>query len=138
MKLFVRERGSEQMMQLADSLTTAEKITLRLSELEFKSALHRRRREGSLPIEAAEQIANAFAEEWTTISVLSLTEMVMERATSLVAAYPLRAMDALHLAGCLTAQTLSGMEGFIFVCSDSALLNAARQEGLTCFDPANA
>jgi predicted nucleic acid-binding protein len=46
--------------------------------------------------------------------------------------YPLRAYDAVQLAGCLV---LSAIEDLTFVCSDLQLLEAARSEQLSVLDP---
>ena len=59
---------------------------------------------------------------------------VMEEAARLIDRHPLRAYDALQLAGCLVVR--QGMPGPVtFVCADGRLCEAAANEGLTTLNP---
>jgi hypothetical protein len=49
--------------------------------------------------------------------------------------YALRAHDAVQLAGYLALKTAGGMESPMFVCADQQLLDAARSELFSVFDP---
>jgi predicted nucleic acid-binding protein len=62
----------------------------------------------------------------------------VDTALSLIDRYPLRAYDALQLAGCLCLRAAAGSDDPIFVCADQALLVSAQSEGLSVIDPAAA
>ena len=58
----------------------------------------------------------------------------MEEAARLIDRHPLRAYDALQLAGCLVVR--HGMpEPVTFVCADTRLCEAAGREGLAAINP---
>ena len=58
----------------------------------------------------------------------------MEEAARLIDRHPLRAYDALQLAGCLVVR--DGMAGPVtFVCADVRLCEAAGHEGLAALNP---
>ena len=62
------------------------------------------------------------------------TSAVIEEAARLIDRHPLRAYDALQLAGCLVASE-SMPEPVTFVCADTRLCDAAASEGLTTLNP---
>jgi hypothetical protein len=64
-----------------------------------------------------------------------VTDAVVEEAVSLLDRYPLKAYDAVQLAGCRALQS-NLREQVTFVCSDDQLLRAAKGEGLPVIDPA--
>jgi predicted nucleic acid-binding protein len=63
-----------------------------------------------------------------------VTDAVLEEAGGLLDRYPLRAYDAVQLAGCKILQSGLG-ETVTFVCSDHQLLRAAESEGLPVINP---
>jgi len=66
--------------------------------------------------------------------VQPMTDQVAERACALLDRYPLRAYDAMQLAGCMALQPkLTEMPHF--VCADKTLLQAAEREGFAVLDP---
>jgi predicted nucleic acid-binding protein len=64
-----------------------------------------------------------------------LNDTVIEHALRLVDRYPLRAYDAVQLAGCVVLGA-SGGDQPIFVCADQALIQAAESEGIPSLNPA--
>jgi predicted nucleic acid-binding protein len=64
-----------------------------------------------------------------------VTDAVLEEAAGLLDRHPLRAYDAVQLAGCKILQSSLG-EPVAFVCSDHQLLRAAESEGLQVVNPA--
>ena len=66
----------------------------------------------------------------------SVSDPVIDLACGLVESHPLRAYDALQLAGCLVLKT-AAPEAPVFVCADQQLLEAAETEGLMWLDPAS-
>jgi hypothetical protein len=72
----------------------------------------------------------------TLYLVQPVTEAVLEEATGLLDRHPLRAYDAIQLAGCLALRERVS-EPPSFVCSDHQLLLAAEREGLDVLNPAD-
>ena len=59
---------------------------------------------------------------------------LIEEAARILDTHPLKTLDALQLAGCLIiGRTLSELP--TFVCADTRLNDAARQEGLVTLNP---
>jgi hypothetical protein len=64
-----------------------------------------------------------------------VTDFVLDIASILIDRHSLRAYDAVQLAGYVALRGSMGTDAAVFVCSDHALLAAARQEGMTILDP---
>jgi hypothetical protein len=64
----------------------------------------------------------------------SVSDLVLDSACDLIERYPLRAYDALQLAGCLVLKSVAS-EAPVFACADRQLLAAAETEGLAWLDP---
>ncbi|MEK7408176.1 MAG: type II toxin-antitoxin system VapC family toxin [Acidobacteriota bacterium] len=135
-KLYVREPGTEQMLRLAHPSSGHTLAILGLARVEFRAALRLRERTGDVPHEAAEGlIARMESHLQSLYLVQPVTEQVVEEAAALLDRHPLRAYDAVQLAGCLSLRARL-RERPSFVCSDQQLLRAAEREGLTVLDPA--
>ena len=68
----------------------------------------------------------------------AVSQAVLDRAVDVIRKNPLRAYDAIQLAGCLVMASRATMRGSpIFVTGDHALIEAARQEGLTAWNPSD-
>lgn len=134
-KLYVRELGTDDMLELADD-ASADLTLLSISAVELRSALRRRQREGDITDEEAEEIASAFAVHLETRFLRQpVTEGIIQIALGLVDRHLLRAYDAIQLAGCLALRVSSGDVNPVFVCADHALSAAARAEGLATLVP---
>ena len=135
-KLYVREPGTDEMTRLADAAAGNKLAILSLSRVEFRAAVRRRERLSDVTREVADTlIARMEAHLETIYLVHPATDSVIEEATALLDRHPLRAYDALQLAGCLSLRARSN-ERPSFVCSDQVLLRAAEDEGLAVIDPA--
>jgi len=133
-KLYVIEPGTEQMIRLADSDEPTLAI-FGLSRVEFRAALRLRERTGDVSHDDAEKLIAMMEDHLQNLYLIQpVTEQVIEEAAALVDRHPLRAYDAIQLAGCLTLRSRSS-ERPAFVCSDLRLLSAARDEGLVVVDP---
>ena len=133
-KLYVQEPGTERLLKIASSKANQFAL-LALSQVEFSSALHRRQRSGDIGKQDVIQLLKSFDLHLRTRFLRqSVNDSVLDAALELTGRYPLRAYDAIQLAGCFVFQkTVS--ETPIFICSDKELLNAADDEGLACLDP---
>jgi predicted nucleic acid-binding protein len=134
-KLYVREAGTRQMMTLASPAQDHTLAVLGLTRVEFRAAVRRRERAGDLPQDAADGLIAMLDEHLQTLYLVQpLTEEVLEQAAALLDRHPLRAYDAIQLAGCIALQS-NVSEQPSFVCSDRDLLQAAEQEGFDVLDP---
>ena len=134
-KLYIEEDGTQQVVDLTENPDRNRIIILDVTQIELRSAIRRREREGDIAIADSERILRQ-AEEDTSSSFLvqPSTAAMIEEAARLIDGYPLRTYDALQLAGCLVVgQTLP--EPLIFVCADSRLCEAGRLEGLAVSNP---
>ena len=134
-KLYVRELGAKAMLRLFNAPGSDKFALLAITRVELRSALRRRVRSGDIDSESADQALGRFISQLDdTFITQDVTESILELAESVVDRHPLKASDALQLAGCLLIQT-EAQEPLAFVSSDRQLLRAARAEGLTCIDP---
>ena len=121
-KRYIAEPGSEQVDAILQNAAQ-----LGLSALcvpEIVSALNRRVREGVLPHSGYEQAKAQLAADVGDAIVLQLTPEVVATAVTLLESHPLRAMDALHIAGALVWQA------DLFVTADRRQHDAAQQSSL--------
>jgi uncharacterized protein len=135
-KLYIREPGTDQMVRL-----TAGKgnrfVLLAIAQVEFRSAVRRRQRAGDLDRVAAEALLQDFAMHFDGFFLRqAISEAVIDTACGLIDNHPLRAYDAIQLAGCLALRSSNATEHPVFVCSDNDLLAAAEAEGLFVWNPA--
>jgi predicted nucleic acid-binding protein len=136
-KLYVREAGTDQVLDLADD-TAHDIALLSITAVELRSAVRRRQRENDISDEDAEQINEAFAADLKTRFLRQpITEGLVQVALGIVDRHALRAYDALQLAGCLSLRTGSAEVQPIFVCADRVLEAAARAEGLSTLVPSD-
>lgn len=134
-KLYVREPGTEQMIRLASPGQGHLLAVLSLARVEFRSAIRQRQRAGDVSPEAADGLILTMENHFQGMFLVQLVnEEVIEQAAALLDRHPLRAYDAIQLAGCLALGSRM-TERPSFVCSDHRLLHAAEGEGFTALDP---
>jgi predicted nucleic acid-binding protein len=135
-KLYVRETGTDRLLQLASNAVENRFAVLTLSQVEVRSAIRRREREGDISPKLAGLVLDRFQQHLEDRFLRqALTDSVLDGASELLDRYALRAYDAIQLAGCLALKITVGTESPIFVCSDRQLLEAARSEQLSTLDP---
>jgi predicted nucleic acid-binding protein len=136
-KLYVREPGTEALLRLASRQHGHRFTTLSTAEVEFRSAIRRRERAGDLERNLADQLIRRFENHLETrILRQPLNESVLETASALIDTYPLRAYDAVQLAGCLMLRAAAGRDQPVFVCADVDLLETANRLKLSTLNPA--
>jgi len=137
-KLYVRESGTERVLALANRTSENRLAILGLTQVEFRSAVRRRERNGEIPPLVATQLLEAFKRHLETRFVSQMiSDFVLDVASALVDHHALRAYDAVQLAGYVALRGSTGTDVPVFVCSDHALLEAARLEGIPILDPAS-
>ena len=134
-KRYIEEEGTERVVGVTDDLDGVQVIILDITPLEARSAVRRRQREGDISGADAERILNQIEEDGSSLFLVQpSTSAVIEEAARLIDRHPLRAYDALQLAGCL--MTRDNVPGpLTFACADARLCGAAELEGLTVLNP---
>lgn len=122
-KRYIEEEGSDQVDELCQQADTLELSIICVPEV--FSALNRRRREAVISDSDYSLIKNQFGTDIGDAFLLGLTPAVITRTISLLENYPLRAMDAIHIACALESQI------DLFVSADQRQIAAAQTEGLT-------
>jgi uncharacterized protein len=134
-KLYVREPGTDRLLQLVGNPAENRLAVLVITTVEARSAIRRREREGDIDAKTANQILDRLQRHLESRFIRqALSEMVLDGALEMIDRYALRAYDAVQLAGCLVLKT-TDTESPIFVCSDQHLLHAAQSELLAVLDP---
>jgi uncharacterized protein len=137
-KLYVREPGTERVLALATRSGEHRLAILDLSQVELRSAIRRRERVGDVPTPVANELLATFkAHVEGRFVIQKITDFVLDIASLLVDRHALRAFDAIQLAGYVVLKSSTRTDTPTFVCSDKALLIAARQEGMVILDPSS-
>lgn len=135
-KLYVREPGTDKLIQLVSNWSENRFAVLAVSAIEARSAIRRRERAGDIDSRAAAMILDRLQSHMESRFLRqALNETVLDGAQEMIDRYALRAYDAIQLAGCLALNVAVGTESPTFVCSDQQLLDAARSELLGILDP---
>lgn len=136
-KLYVREAGTDELLRLAHPDVGNRLAILSLSRIEFRAALRHRAKLGDIDSPALEELLRSFSVHLSSVfQIQPVNEAVVEAAAGLIDRHGLRAYDALQLAGCVLLRgTLGDAIEMQFVCADTALLEAARAEGLVTIHP---
>jgi uncharacterized protein len=136
-KLYVRELGTDNLLELTSRSSDSRLAILALTQVEFISAIRRRERNREIPTAVATGLIESFRRHLQTRFVTqAVTDFVLDLANALVDRYGLRAFDAIQLGGyaALRNATLTA-EAPIFVCADRDLLAAAEMEGFPTLYP---
>ena len=134
-KLYVWERGSERMMELALSNVGNRLAVCSVAQVEFHCTINRKRRDKDVDALEAKQAAELFDSHLRTKFIRRpVDDRTLNLASALAARHPLRAYDAVQLAACLLLSDETRMD-LTFVCADRRLLTAARSEGLAVVNP---
>jgi uncharacterized protein len=123
-KLCVPEPGSELASALWNRADVV--VTSRLADSEVRAALAAGMRAGILDVgEHADALAT-WESLWPTIHVVEVTPQVARRAAALLADYPLRSADAVHVASALAV----AHEDTVVTAWDERVAGAARSQAL--------
>ena len=134
-KLYIQETGTAQVLAAVEAAESAHVIVTDVSRVESRSAVRRRERASDVSGTEANQILKQIERDVSSFFLVQPTSSaVLEEALRLIDRHPLRAYDALQLAGCLVVR--DSLPGPVtFVCADAQLCQAAKQEGLTTLNP---
>jgi uncharacterized protein len=134
-KLYVQEAGTEALVAAARSRALR---ALSIARVEAGAAIWRRHRAGDLAESVADDLVRRVDRDCRrVITLVPVTDDVLDEALRLCRRHGLRADDAMQLAGALrsTGPRVADDQS-VFVASDDALLAAARTEGLRSWNPA--
>ena len=135
-KLYITERGSERMVELASEDAGHDLATCAITQVEFHSAVDRRRRMDDLDEDEAERAVESFGKYFKSeVFRYPVDDQTLDLACVLVHRHALRAYDAVQLAACLFLLRLRSRDDLTFVSADRNLLTAARSEGLAVLNP---
>lgn len=127
-KRYVDEAGRREVLRL---LRRYDVVTSAVVPVELRSALRRRVAEGTLDEERVPEILKRVAAERGFWAVIDVSSDVLAAAETLVAAHPLRALDAIHVASAqLFADRIEKPE-LMFVSADVRQTAAASAVGMT-------
>lgn len=134
-RLFVRETGTEALIQLVESVEDNRKLIAASTPLEVYSAIRRRERAGAITHEdAVEALYSLRAEAARTVQQ-PLNPAVLEAARQLLDKDTLRWPDALQIAAAQVAREMFPGTEIVFVATSQQMLEAARAEGFRTVDP---
>ncbi len=135
LKLYIEEQGTEAVLRLVDGPNPSEVAIVGTTVLECRSAIRRRERSGEISeLDADLAVGRIENDALSKYFVQPLTEAVFNEARRLIDFRPLKALDALQLAGCLSIRA-SVAPPLTFVCADTRLCEAAILEGVDTINP---
>ena len=124
-KLFIEEPDA---LRVRNAVAQATGLaTSVVSYVEMKSLVARRSREKLLKPAEAKRILDVFESDWAHYAKVPVEDPLLHRAARLVARYPLRTLDALHLASALSLMS-AGKGALWFLTADQRLRDAAGRE----------
>lgn len=126
-KRYVRESGGAAVQRLLARHSLVSSVIL---PVELYSAFARRTREGTLAAVALPRLFTRVGADRTRWTLVGTTPEVIDEAQSLVENYPLRTLDALHVASARLFQRHLRAP-LLFISADTRQLAAAKREGLT-------
>jgi uncharacterized protein len=134
-KLFVRESGTDSLIQLLEPVEDNRKLISAATPLEVYAAIRRSERAGHIAHETAAAALEMVRQESARLVQQPLNPGVLESARQLLDRTSLRWPEALQLGSLLAARDMFPGIKIVFVSASVPLLEAARAEGLETIDP---
>ena len=110
----------------------AQIVTSSVAYAETTAALYRKKREAGLSNKVFNKLFNLFHLDWETFIRVEVNDNLNETIHKVVAKYPLRGFDAIHLASAIITHERIN-DTFLFACFDQKLIDVAQMEGLAIF-----
>lgn len=134
-KLYLVEQGSDVVLDLVLERIVDRLAILDLALVEFRSMVRRRERARELSSSQGKRIIELVeTHASSTYLVQATTREIQDEARRLLDTRPLRTLDALQLAGCLSISSSVSLP-ITFVCADTRLCEAASLEGIDTINP---
>ena len=135
LKLYIDEEGSSELVDLTADVDAHQLAILDVTFVEARSAIRRRQREHSISSAEADAVLLRLEQDGSSLFLVQpATTSVIEEASRLIDSHPLRAYDAVQLAGFLIVRPAMSAP-LTFVCADLRLCDVARLEGIPTFNP---
>jgi uncharacterized protein len=126
-KRYVDEAGRREVLQL---LRRSECVTSAVLPVELRSGLRRRAAEGSLEVARLPTILKHIAADRPYWTLIDVGTDVLAAAETLVAAHPIRTLDAIHVASAQLFAARVSIPGLTFVSGDKRQTETAVAVGL--------
>lgn len=126
-KRYVDEAGRREVLQL---LRRNECVTSAVLPVELRSGLRRRAADGSLEAARLPMILERVAADRPYWTLVEVGTDVLAVAETLVATYPIRTLDAIHVASAQLFAARVSMPGLMFVSADKRQTETATAVGL--------
>ncbi len=127
LKKYYKEPGSTEVISRWKEATGI--VTSSVAYAETMASFYRKKREVNIRGKLLGKILNSFQRDWTSFIRVEVTDDLNESIDKIVARYPLRGFDSIHLASALIIHQRVP-EQFLFACFDRNLIQAAQVEGL--------
>ena len=134
-KLFVREAGTDALIELLEPVEDNRKLISAATPLEIYAAIRRCERAGKIASAAAEGALELLRSESARMVQQPLNPAVLEGARQLLDRTELRWPEAVQLGSVLAARDMFPGTEIIFVTASTKLLEAAKTQGLPTIDP---
>jgi predicted nucleic acid-binding protein len=134
-KLFVREAGTDALIQLLEAAEDNRKLISAATPLEVYSAIRRRERAGQISPQAAVNVLELLRLESARMVQQPLNPGVLEAARQLLDRTTLRWPEALQLGAAEAARDMFPGTAIVFISASATLLGAAKAEGFETIDP---
>ena len=134
LKRYFKEPHSNEL--LSKWKEAAQIVTSSVAYAEATAALYRKKREVDLSSKVFNKLVNSFHLDWEAFIRVEVNDDLNETIHKVVAKYPLRGFDAIHLASAIITHERIN-DAFLFACFDQKLIDGAQMEGLATF-PASA
>jgi len=109
-------------------------VTSSVAYAETMASMYRKKRESDLADTLIRKIADTFHQDWESFIRVEVNDQLNGYINRVVERYPLRGLDAIHLASAIVIHERLP-EDFVFTCFDDRLARAAQSEGLETFPP---
>lgn len=126
LKLYVRERGSEEARDLAREHQSFSSAILLI---ECLSALSQKWLAGEIGGKGLNRLIKMIKTDINSLEIIHITDTVLDKAQEIVLQRPARPMDAIHIASALTFQEMADVS-FVFITSDRKQYDVAMEMGL--------
>lgn len=134
-KLFVREAGTDALIELLEPVEDNRKLISAATPLEIYAAIRRCERAGQIVPEASESALELLRSESARMVQQPLNPAVLELARQLLDRTKLRWPEALQLGSVLAARDMFPGTEIVFITASARLLEAAKAQGLETIDP---
>jgi uncharacterized protein len=134
-KLFVRESGTDALIQLLAPVEDNRKLISAATPLEVYAAIRRGARGGQIAQAAAESALEMVRAESARMVQQPLNPAVLEAARQLLDRTRLRWPEALQLGSALAARDMFPATEILFIAASASLLESAQTNGFETIDP---